>query len=124
MAHEIGHVLGFNHPDTLTSLNLRAKASAHACSTVAPHYRHRVPPRACSALSQAPFTPSTAICDSDPLDDGAVLSAPIGPSGAPDTIMMSRTAHRPRTCLTQARRDGRRMLAAYARPAARSRRAP
>ena len=49
MAHEIGHVLGFNHPDTLTSLNLRAKASAHACSIVAPTIatvcpRERVPP--------------------------------------------------------------------------------
>eukprot|EP00966_Prymnesium_polylepis_P074367 1725910-Prymnesium_polylepis.1 len=74
MAHEIGHVLGFDHPDTLPAMNLYATAPPGNATCLAP-FRH-------VALSGA--------------RGGSVAAG----SAAATSIMHSMAKHRDRTCLT------------------------
>lgn len=73
VAHEAGHILGFDHPDEFPRLNLRAKAGVHLG---APETCHR------------PLTPANI-----------ELEAPL--KGAAGSIMLSMTQHRARTCLSE-----------------------
>jgi hypothetical protein len=71
IAHEVGHVLGFDHPDQFPSLNLRAKDGVNIGAS-----------DTCTKPLQADFI------ELSPLPAGS------------DTIMYSQTKHRSRTCLT------------------------
>ena len=107
VAHEIGHVLGFHHPDQLWELNLNSNRSMASCATPAV-YEHLV-----AQESQ---------CDPSPfVVGGAPSPPPPPPPWGPSTccfpyamdyvylnqtqdikasIMFSTTTHRSRTCLS------------------------
>ena len=74
IAHEVGHVLGFHHPDQFPDANLRAARDA-------------------DGVAPLPMDNASCWAPLQHVELGAL------PSGA-DTIMHSTTKHRDRTCLT------------------------
>ena len=74
IAHEVGHVLGFHHPDQFPDANLRAARDA-------------------DGVAPLPMDNASCWAPLQQIELGAL------PSGA-DTIMHSTTKHRDRTCLT------------------------
>jgi len=84
IAHEIGHVLGFDHPDTLPHKNLRALS------------RHM------AEVSSGDLSPPDAPICLNPMQYVELKPLP----EEADSIMFSTTRHRGRTCLTDDDLDG------------------
>ena len=76
IAHEVGHVLGFDHPDQLWELNLKANSSMVSCGR--------------------PPEQGTSCCFPYPLDHVSLNRV----QSLGDSIMYSMTTVRDRTCLT------------------------
>ena len=106
VAHEIGHVLGFHHPDTLWELNLNANRSMASCATSDP-----LDASTCCfpyPLEYAPSTRRWSPASPHSTADPPSLSTPIPhryvrlnqtQSGL-SSIMFSTTTHRSTTCLS------------------------
>eukprot|EP00316_Scyphosphaera_apsteinii_P019737 CAMPEP_0119344124 /NCGR_PEP_ID=MMETSP1333-20130426/106809_1 /TAXON_ID=418940 /ORGANISM="Scyphosphaera apsteinii, Strain RCC1455" /LENGTH=647 /DNA_ID=CAMNT_0007356551 /DNA_START=125 /DNA_END=2068 /DNA_ORIENTATION=- len=88
IAHEIGHVLGFDHPDTLPHKNLRALS------------RHM------AEVSSGDLSPPDAPICLNPMQYVELKPLP----EEADSIMFSTTRHRGRTCLTEDDLDGLNLL--------------
>jgi hypothetical protein len=90
IAHEVGHLLGFHHPDEMPALNLRRRGRRYGTDGSE------------GTNEQERGLPPAVHCE-DPLYADVELAR--HPDGY-DTIMKATAAHRPRTCLTQDDFDG------------------